>query len=120
MAKRRSGAQELACRVIFRLSESEMTDLARKVSASGTTKSEFLRECVLTNRTQIVARAPASTDRKRALFVLYKAGNNLNHIAHVLNAARLDKSATGQTYESALDALEQIELLLKAHLRHVA
>lgn len=97
-----------------------MTALARKVAASGMTKSEFLRECVLTNRTQIVARAPASPDRKRALFVLNKAGNNLNQIAHVLNAARLDRSANGQTYESALDALEQIEVLLKAHLRHVA
>jgi hypothetical protein len=112
--------EHLAKRVGFRLAEAEYGAYLEKVASSGLSASQFFRECVLTNRTTIVARAPASTDRKRALFVLNKASNNLNQIAHVLNAARLDKSATDQTYESALDALEQIELYLKAHLRHVA
>jgi MobC-like protein len=106
--------------ISVRLTSADRTAFIEKVRQSGMSQADFFRECVLTNRTTIVARAPASADRKRALFVLNKAGNNLNQIAHVLNAARLDKSATGQTYESALDALEQIELLLKAHLRHVA
>jgi hypothetical protein len=110
----------LAKRVGFRLTEAEYDAYLEKIASSGRSASEFFRECVLTNRTMVVARAPASADCKRALFVLNKASNNLNQIAHVLHAARLDKSATGQTYESALDALEQIELLLKAHLRHVA
>jgi len=119
MAKRQNGAQELTSRVIFRLTESEMTELARKIAASGMNKSAFLRECVLTNRTQIVARQPVSANRKRALLVVNKSGNNLNQIAHVLNAARLDRSASESTYLAALDALEGVELYLKANLHNV-
>jgi hypothetical protein len=111
---------QLAKRVGFRLSDAEHRAYLQKVEASGMSASEFFRECVLTNRTRIVARQPVSTDKKRVLLVVNKSGNNLNQIAHVLNAARLDSSASESTYLAALDALESIELLLKAHLQNVA
>ena len=75
---------------------------------------------MLTNKTRVVARQAPNVDRMRVTFVVNKAGNNLNQIAHVLNAARLDNSATESTYLAALDTLESIELLLKAHLQNVA
>jgi hypothetical protein len=111
---------QLAKRVGFRLTDAEHRAYLAKVEASGMSASEFFRDCVLTNRTRIVARQQVSTDKKRVLLVVNKSGNNLNQIAHVLNAARLDKSASESTYLAALDTLESIELLLKAHLKNVA
>jgi hypothetical protein len=111
---------QLAKRVGFRLTDAEHRAYLAKVEASGMSASEFFRDCVLTNRTRIVARQQVSTDKKRVLLVVNKSGNNLNQIAHVLNAARLDNSASESTYLAALDTLESIELLLKAHLQNVA
>jgi hypothetical protein len=111
---------QLAKRVGFRLTDAEHRAYLAKVESSGMSASEFFRDCVLTNRTRIVARQPLSNDKKRVLLVVNKSGNNLNQIAHVLNAARLDSSASESTYLAALDALESIELLLKAHLQNVA
>ena len=110
---------QLAKRVGFRLTDAEHLAYLEKVEASGMSASEFFRECVLTNRTRVVARQQISTDRKRVLFVVNKSGNNLNQIAHVLNAARLDQSVSESTYLAALDTLESIELLLRAHLNNV-
>jgi hypothetical protein len=106
--------------IAFRLARADRAAFLEKVRESGLTQAAFFRECVLTNRTRIVARQPPSVDRKRVTLVVNKAGNNLNQIAHVLNAARLDSSASESTYLAALDALESIELLLKAHLQNVA
>jgi hypothetical protein len=104
--------------IAFRLARADREAFLDKVQESGMSQAEFFRQCVLTNRTRIVARRPPSAERKRALFVINKAGNNLNQIAHVLNAARLDMSASENTYLAALDTLESIELLLMAHLQH--
>jgi len=114
-----SADAQLAKRVGFRLTDAEHQAYLDKVRASGMSASEFFRDCVLTNRTRITARAPANADSKRALFVVNKSGNNLNQIAHVLNAARLDRSASESTYRAAIDALEGVELYLKANLRNV-
>jgi hypothetical protein len=105
--------------IAFRLPLADRTAFLAKVHESGLTQAEFFRQCVLTNRTKVIARSAPSVDRKRTVFVVNKAGNNLNQIAHVLNAARLDQSASETTYLAALDTLESIELLLRAHLKNV-
>lgn len=81
--------------------------------------SGFLRECVLTNRTKVIARLPASVDRKRILFVVNKAGNNLNQLAHVANTQQLAGKLFESTFVALLDQLELVEQLLKAHLHRV-
>lgn len=106
--------------IAFRLALADREAFLAKVHESGLTQAEFFRQCVVTNRTKVIARAAPSSDRKRTVFVVNKAGNNLNQIAHVLNAARLDQSASEKTYLAALDALESIELLLRAHLSNVS
>ncbi|WP_429440785.1 plasmid mobilization protein [Paraburkholderia sp. GAS33] len=111
--------EPLSRRVIFRLSEAELVCLMEKVTSSGLTMSGFLRECVLTNRTKIVARLPASVDRKRILFVVNKAGNNLNQLAHVANTQQLAGKLSESTFLAILDQLELVEQLLKAHLHRV-
>ncbi|WP_083637938.1 plasmid mobilization protein [Caballeronia sordidicola] len=105
--------------IAFRLPLADRDAFLAKVHESGLTQAEFFRQCVLTNRTKVIARAAPSVDRNRTVFVVNKAGNNLNQIAHVLNAARLDQSASETTYLAALDTLESIELLLRAHLKNV-
>lgn len=105
--------------IAFRLALADREAFLAKVHDSGLTQAEFFRQCVLTNRTKVVARAAPTSDQKRTVFVVSKAGNNLNQIAHVLNAARLDQSASEKTYLAALDVLESIELLLRAHLNNV-
>lgn len=82
-------------------------------------KSEFMRECVLKNRTRIIAKSKISIEKKRMLFVFNKAGNNLNQIAHVLNSANLNKKLTETTLRDALLALSNISAYLKTALNYV-
>lgn len=105
--------------VSTRLTEEQWRVFADKVQRSGLSPSEFLRVCILTNRTQIVARPPASVDRKRIMFVVNKSGNNLNQLAHVANSQRVAGKLSEATFAAILDELELITQLLKAHLHRV-
>src|ERR1700709_2156989 len=80
--------------IAVRLARADREAFLEKVRQSGLTQPAFFRECVFTNKTRVVARQAPNVDRKRVTFVVNKAGNNLNQIAHVLNAARLDDSAS--------------------------
>lgn len=110
---------QLSKRVGFRLSEAEYDAYRTKVSASGMTPSEFFRQCVLTNRTQIVERPRLSVDRKRIMYVINKTGNNLNQLAHVANSARVSGHLSESTFVALIDELEMVTQLLKAHLHRV-
>ncbi len=72
--------------VSFRLAKADHATYLEKVEASGCTSSEYFRHCVLTNKTQIVARTKASADKKQLLYLYSKASNNLNQLAHRANA----------------------------------
>jgi hypothetical protein len=113
---RKEAAEALARRIAFRVTEDDYRSYLEKVAASGMHASEFFRQCLLTNRTQIVARKPASADRKRALYVMNKASNNLNQLAHAVNTERMLERVSEETFLCALDSLQSIELLLKAYL----
>lgn len=116
---RRPSERALGTPVSTRLTDAERQQFVQRVVASGLTQSEFLRECVLTNRTQIVARPPASVDRKRIVFVLNKTGNNLNQLAHVANHARVAGRLNEDLFIALMDELQLITQLLKAHLQRV-
>ena len=75
--------------------------------------SEFFRECVLQNRTQIVARPKASGDTRRLLYLFNKASNNLNQLAHTANAAELAGTVTPATYAGILAELQMLADLMK-------
>jgi hypothetical protein len=117
--KRRDAESLLGSAVRIRLTASDRAAFESKAAAAGMTQSEFFRECVLTNRTKVVARLPASADRKRVLFVVNKAGNNLNQLAHVANTQRLAGKLSESTFVAILDELELVSQLLKAHLYRV-
>lgn len=110
---------ELTRRVGFRLSDAEYTRYLEKVAASGMSASAFFRDCVLTNRTKVIARLRTSADRRRVLFVVNRVGNNLNQIARVANEQRLEGKLSETVFIELLDELELIQQLLKAHLYRV-
>ncbi|TAM00374.1 MAG: plasmid mobilization relaxosome protein MobC [Paraburkholderia sp.] len=114
-----SADQQLSKRVGFRLSEAEYAAYVSKVGASGLTPSEFFRQCVLTNRTQIVQRPRATPERQRIVYVINKTGNNINQLAHVANSARVSGRLSESTFVALVDELEMITQLLKAHLHRV-
>lgn len=120
MARAKASAdQQLSKRVGFRLSEAEYDAYLSKVGASGMTPSQFFRQCVLTNRTQIVERPRVSVERKRIMYVINKTGNNINQLAHVANSARVSGRLSESTFVALVDELEMITQLLKAHLHRV-
>ncbi len=116
---RKKAQKALSRPVSTRLTEDQWEIFNEKVERSGMSPSGFLRECILTNRTQIVARPPASVDRQRILFVINKTGNNLNQLAHVANTARVAGNLSESTFVALVDELELITQLLKAHLHRV-
>ena len=79
-----------------------------RFAAAGVKQSQFFRDNVLANRTQVVARAPSPSTAQRAVFLLAKASNNLNQLAHRANVAYLNDSLTS----GELGAItEQLQLL---------
>lgn len=68
------------------------------------TPSEFFRRAVIDNETIIVAAPVQTEDERRQLFLISKASNNLNQLAHALNYARV---------KCLLDRKLCIDLLMK-------
>jgi len=116
MSRPRKEKNEVGKPVSFRLPLDEYERFAQKVKESGLTKSEFFRRAVIANETTVVA-APVQTEtERRQLFIISKASNNLNQLAHVMNSARAEKKID---LELCIDLLTQLELIsryLKATL----
>jgi hypothetical protein len=102
--------------IAFRLSEADREAYLAKVVASGLTQSEFFRQAVLTNRTQVIARPVSSADRKRLLYIFSKTSNNLNQIAHRANAEHVRGKLSEATYEQLLTQLQMIARYLNSTL----
>ncbi|MFD1559540.1 plasmid mobilization relaxosome protein MobC [Paraburkholderia silviterrae] len=116
---RRKAHPALGKPVSTRLTDEQWRIFNEKVERSGMRPSEFLRDCILTNRTQIVARPPATVERQRIIYVINRTGNNLNQLAHVANSARVSGRLSESTFVALVDELELITQLLKAHLHRV-
>ncbi len=105
--------------IAFRLSDADRAVYMAKVTASGLTQSEFFRQAVLANRTQVIARPVASTDRKRLLYIFNKTSNNLNQIAHRANSEHVCGKLSEATYEQLLTQLQMISRYLKCTIERV-
>jgi hypothetical protein len=102
----------------FRLTEDVSTALDEKCRSAGLTPSEFIRDCVLTNRTQVVARAKVSKDKLRLLFLFNKTSNNMNQIAHRANEAHVMKKIDALLYRTILGSLAVLSQILKSEIEH--
>lgn len=104
----KSNDEKLNHTVAFRLTDGDFLDYKRKFSASGLNQSEFFREHVLTNTTQVVARRVVSADARRAVFLLQKASNNVNQLAHRANSEHLAGVLSEGTVLAIVDQLRQL------------
>ncbi|MDC6237002.1 plasmid mobilization relaxosome protein MobC [Ralstonia solanacearum] len=114
MARTPKGDDALTERVAFRLTAGDYAAYKAKVAESGLKPSEFFRDCVLTNRTQIIARPVMDEERRQALFLLSKASNNINQLAHRANSDHAAGIIDSRTYRDVLDALNSLSGYLKA------
>lgn len=116
-SKSKDDAEKLTRPVSFRLTAADHAAYLAKVEASGLKPSEFFRDAVLTNRTQIIARAKSSPERGRMLYLFNKASNNINQLAHRANADHLAGVISEATYTRILSELHGLAHYMKAALK---
>lgn len=105
--------------ISFRLSESDREAYLAKVAASGLTQSEFFRQAVLTNRTQLVARLKATPHRERLLFIYSKTSRDIEELVRQANVDHARGVLSEDAYLQLLDRLQFIGRYLKATLTKV-
>ncbi len=103
----------------FRLTVTDYDAYKKKFAASGLTQSEFFRECVLENRTQVIAKPIASLEKKRMLFLMNKISNNINQMAHRANSEAQAGVIKESTYMAFLDELSLMNAYLKKVIGNV-
>lgn len=97
----------------FRLPVTHADLWDEKIARSGFgNKSEFFRHAVQENKTEVIARPVVTRDAKRAVFLLAKASNNLNQLAHRANADHLAGKVSEGTYNSIRDQLQSLNQFL--------
>ena len=104
----KSDDEKLNRTVAFRLTDGDFLGYKKKFSASGLKQSEFFREHVLSNTTQVVARPVASADARRAVYLLQKASNNINQLAHRANSEHLAGVLSEATFLAIVNQLQQL------------
>ena len=99
-------------RTSFRLRQASYDTLEAKAKEAGITIREWLEEAILANRTRIVERRKPSADLSSLATQINRMGNNLNQVAHTLNAAQLAGKLTMEECLSAIKRLDHIRALL--------
>jgi hypothetical protein len=112
---KKAKTESLGERVAFRLSRPDYLLFLDKVKQSGKSKSDFFRQCVIDSqvtpkRNDQAARA----ERIRLLYLLNKAGNNINQLARAANTAYSTGKVDADLYQAILNHLEHISSEMKA------
>lgn len=108
MARPRKDKIAVGKPVAFRLPLDEYERFALKVKESGLSQSEYFRRAIIANEAIIVAARVETEDERRHLFLVQKASNNLNQLAHVMNYARV-KGKIDRTL--CIELLTRLDLL---------
>lgn len=118
-SKPRRGDKTLSVVKAFRIDEDTAAGLDAQCAASGYNYSEWMRDAVLANRTEVVAKRKPSPDYKRLVFLASKASNNINQLAHRANSDYQAGKVSEQTYENILIELQWLNryfgVMLKQH-----
>lgn len=102
----------------FRLeNDSQTAVLEKKIARSGLTTSEFLRKLCVEEEVEIVA---ASPHKARAVFLLNKASNNLNQLAHQANSAHLAGKLNQSTLSLITSELQELNEFLRAQVNEAS
>lgn len=110
-------AEKLSAQVTFRVQGKDAEEFLDKVKKSGLSRSEYGRRAVIRHETEIIAVEPKLSEPQRELlFVVKKASNNINQLAHKVNAAHLENRVDDKLYADTLSSLDMILRYLKATL----
>lgn len=96
----------------FRLTEDEANIFEEKIAASQLTKSQFFREVFIKSNVNLTLKSAPSKDYQRLLFLVNKSSNNLNQIAHKINAYHMQGRISDSLYKKFLNNLINIRDLL--------
>jgi len=105
----------------FRLRQAEDEKFAKKLKEANLETSEYIRNKLLEDKTEVVARPQrknkeARLELLRMVGQLQRLGNNINQLAYRANADHLAGTLSEQTYRDLLSQLEDISLDLKSCL----
>lgn len=113
-------SEKLEKTISFRVNRKDFDDFEGKRLAAGASKSAFYRNHVAHNTTQVIAASAPTSDAKRAIFLLQKASNNLNQLAHRANLANRNGQLTDDTFLTLVDQLNQLNQFMLAQVRGVS
>ncbi len=117
MRKPKSEKQKENLKVMrgFRMTKEDADGWDAKVAASGMTASAFFRQAVIQNKTVVqAAKSKASTlEQKKILFLFAQQSNNINQLAHQVNAAHRAGKITPDLYLAVLEQLQSINQIAK-------
>lgn len=105
--------------VSLRLTPSDHEMWLSKVEASGQTRSEFFRSCVLGNKTEVIANKAASADKLRLIWYFNKASNNLNQLAWTAHQTRKRGLLDARAFEQMIGQLNRISQQLEKGVNDV-
>lgn len=97
----------------FRLTEADGAIWDEKIASSGLSTSEFIREAVIRNKSEVVSAPPPNPELVRQNYLLAAISNNINQIAFRLNSDNLVGLVTPAVYGAILDELEFISSKIK-------
>ena len=105
--------------VSLRLTPTDHKLWLSKVEASGQTRSEFFRSCVLGNKTQVIAKKAASADKLRLLHYFSKTSNNMNQLAWSAHQTRKRGLLDARAFEQVIGHLNTISQLMQKGINDV-
>ena len=97
----------------FRLTEADGAIWDEKIASSGLSNSEFIREAVIKNKSEVVSAPPQNPALVRQNYLLATLSRNMNQIAYRLNSDNLVGLVTPSVYAAILDELESISIAMK-------
>lgn len=108
MARRFEGDELYSKFVGFHVTETQYENLRREARLIGLGMSEYLRGIVAGRRATVVQEVKVKGPDVRAeLEALARIGNNLNQIAHALNAGKEPDAAMAKVAEHAIGEFEE-------------
>lgn len=105
--------EQLEMVVSLRLTPTDHERWLSKVYESGQTRSEFFRSCVLGNKTEVIAKTPASVDKLRLIWYFNKASNNLNQLARSAHQTRKRGMLDAGAFQQVIRHLRTISELMQ-------
>ena len=106
-------SESLSRNFAFRLTEEDAAIWDEKIASSGLSNSEFIREAVIHNKSEVVSAPPPNPVLVRQNYLLAALSRNMNQIAHRLNSDNIIGLVTPAVYVAVLEELQFISIKMK-------